>query len=376
MKALEFCFSVGKGKSEIHLFSLIFSNSVLIIQKCFSTEGFLFKPIMNPSEDEVHEALFAAAEHGRSDVIKALLEHTTGYMNVRDIVHERTGETPLQMAIQNGKIDAVRVLLAAGFPLGEKVENIVDLKDLEKEKVATYSAYAIACEQQQPKMMNVFHQFFIQKVAEDDIDAVRRLLNAGIDVTIIGEDTSANSIYHWAAMCGSSETLAILLDTDLDKKLLNRPNNQGATPLSEAVRLDHYECVKILLANGAESSSVCSTSAKTIAQSERMQRLFSQHTKIPDQNQKFDSNIITEEEHVKQEVVISDVLNYATELEEKNLLVVQLKSTIERLVAELQDLKSLGREMSVLEYIRKLRKVMYVRAIFIFAEMLCRKRNG
>nr|CCA18154.1 conserved hypothetical protein [Albugo laibachii Nc14] len=317
---------------------------------------------MNPSHDEVHDALFAAAEHGRSDVIKALIEISEGDINVRDIVHARTGETPLQVALRNGKLDVVRVLLAAGFPLGEERKSAVEIKDLDKEKVAKCSAYTIACEQKQSKMMDIFHQFFIQKVAENDVDAVRRLLEAGIDVTITGEDTNANSVYHWAAMCGSSETLAVLLDADAEKHWFDRPNNQGATPLTEAVRLDHYECAKLLLGNGAITNSISDINPVEVdssLHSERMRNLFSHYTK-EHENQKSNQNQrvenVAEKVAVKHPIVPDNSFKNAMELEEKDLLIGQLKSTIERLVGELRDLESLGRETSVLEYIRKLRK--------------------
>lgn len=69
--------------------------------------------------EELQEALdgfFLAAEYGRSDVIKALADHGRGRLALSDVVDPVTGRSPLHVAVASGKKDALRVLLAAGFP--------------------------------------------------------------------------------------------------------------------------------------------------------------------------------------------------------------------------------------------------------------------
>jgi ankyrin repeat protein len=62
--------------------------------------------------DDIHEELMVAARRGDVDVIAAIA--TKGVDLDQPYQNDRSGLTPLQHAIQKGRVDAVRVLLEWG----------------------------------------------------------------------------------------------------------------------------------------------------------------------------------------------------------------------------------------------------------------------
>ncbi|KDO16670.1 hypothetical protein SPRG_17832, partial [Saprolegnia parasitica CBS 223.65] len=69
---------------------------------------------MQQELEAAHDGLFLAAEHGRADVLKALLDHGKDVLKL-DAIRNAEGLTPLHVAVVHQKTDAVRALLSAGF---------------------------------------------------------------------------------------------------------------------------------------------------------------------------------------------------------------------------------------------------------------------
>ncbi|EEY64094.1 uncharacterized protein PITG_02620 [Phytophthora infestans T30-4] len=290
--------------------------------------------------EELQEALdgfFLAAEYGRSDVIKALADHGRGHLSLANVVDPVTGRSPLHVAVASGKKDALRVLLAAGFPPAHQS------KKQEGQDDRNRSAYALAQELKAQDLVLVFHQFLIQQVAANDVESVRQLLKAGVDVSITDAATGG-TLLHWAASCQAVDVMKYLLEREdvQSQTLINARNGEGATPLHLACHADQVECTQMLLLHQADVSLrgdkgiSKDKTALELATKQEVKELFS---------------------HGLSQRCPHEVQNgkLRLQLEEKDLLVNQLKKTIEALVQESQEIQMLGEERIMLDYVRKLR---------------------
>jgi ankyrin repeat protein len=339
---------------------------------------------------EASDGLFMAAEHGRADVIKALIDHGQDKLDLSQVIRPDTGETPLHVAVHYRKTDAVRALLAAGFPpqieaKDEKVNNnpmtrtSMSPKPTKKQaKHHKRTAYTLAKEMQMEEIIQIFHQFIVQQVATNDLNAVKRMLEAGIEVNISDGPHSENTLFHWAASCGATQVLEFLLSlTDTIKyDLLNKQNKDGATPLHEACHSGQIECVKLLLTHDANRNILGKKrysegkTALEVAKKQEIKDLFfksliNENTKSNPKQKTFKEDFFCTSNSVKnleKEGIESDntlhtlKAHYEAQLEEKNLLIHQLKASIESLALESQEIQKLGEEKVVLGYIRKLRE--------------------
>uniref|UniRef100_K3WUC2 Uncharacterized protein n=1 Tax=Globisporangium ultimum (strain ATCC 200006 / CBS 805.95 / DAOM BR144) TaxID=431595 RepID=K3WUC2_GLOUD len=331
---------------------------------------------------EAADGFFLAAEHGRSDVLKALADHAQGQLDLRAIVDPATGRTPLHVAVANGKTDAVRVLLAAGFP-----------PDHESLPPRQNTAYLLAKQLGAKDLVFVFHQFTIQQIAVNNVDGVRQMLDAGVDVDVT-DGNAQNTLLHWAVTCSASDVLSFLLQCDgvQQRKVMDRLNAEGATPLHLACKANNAECTRLLLryhadplVQGQGSGVFKARTAIDMATSKEIREIFENSKQQREQQERNDAkengNSSIESSNAASELVDSDK-SHATDapgvrrgsgsqrhlseheaqnqklllqLEEKDLLITQLRKTIEALVVESQEIRKLGDERVVLDYVRKLR---------------------
>lgn len=359
---------------------------------------------------EASDGFFLAAEYGRSDVIKALADHGRGQIDLAAIVDPATGRSPLHVAVANGKTDALRVLLAAGFP--PDVESREDAGDSMKHGASRRrkrSAYALAQELQAADLMMVFHQFLIQQVAANNAVGVEQMLAAGIDVAVT-DGASSSSLLHWAVSCQAVDVLADLLKrSDVQEQaLVNRRNCDGATPLHLAAHSNQAQCVRLLLSAGAdlairgEKAFSAGKTAAELTTSPEIVELLRRGSSTGNTGSAGDneasvngdgnrSNDMTKASDcdptsvkvnghtsaANRDTTDGDQAKEGTprekhdettcehpaqvgklllQLEEKDLLINQLKKTIEDLVVEAQEIQKLGEERVMLEYVRKLRE--------------------
>ncbi|CAH0481057.1 unnamed protein product [Peronospora belbahrii] len=333
---------------------------------------------MSRELQEAIDGFFLAAEYGRSDVIKALADHSRGRLSLGDVVDPVTGRSPLHVAVANGKKDALRVLLSSGFPPDHQS------KKKQQEDNRNLSAYGLAQDLQAQDLLLVFHQFLIQQVAANNVNSVNQLLVAGVDVSIT-DATTGGSLLHWAVSCQAVDVMKDLLEKEDVKKLklVDARNREGATPLHLACHANNVECVTILLAHhadvnvkGDEGFSKNKTASELTTKPEIME-LFSRRCEECSSNDTISlvDDDIGNKSNVKknegkfclsaaaaceQEGPMACIHKIQSgklllQLEEKDLLVNQLKTTIETLVQELQEVQMLGEERVMLDYVRKLR---------------------
>ena len=127
-----------------------------------------------------------------------------------------TGETPLMMAAANGHVKALTELIAAGASL--------DVADLRLQQSA-----------------------LLRGCCRPDGDIVRKLLLEGARYDVC--DAEGRSTLHLAALNGCHDVLNVLLASRLDlvAGLVNRPTNDGLTPLMLAVKYGWWRCVRTLV---------------------------------------------------------------------------------------------------------------------------------
>ncbi|KAL4099573.1 hypothetical protein PRIC1_007374 [Phytophthora ramorum] len=338
-------------------------------------------PKMSEELQEAVDGFFLAAEYGRSDVIKALADHGRGRLSLGDVVDPVTGRSPLHVAVASSKKDALRVLLAAGFPPHHQSKQQEGKYTLEGEN---RSAYALAQQLKSHDLLLVFHQFLIQQVAANDVQSVTQLLTAGVDVGVT-DTATGGSLLHWAASCQAVEVMRDLLEReDVQKqKLVDARNGEGATPLHLACHANQVECTKLLLlyhadisVRGEKGVSKDKTALELATMAEVIE-LFSQglggksEVSEPRETQREASKEGDKDASSNDDVSCrlmtvggersgacpheAQNSKLLLQLEEKDLLVNQLKKTIEVLVQESQEIQMLGEERVMLDYVRKLR---------------------
>ncbi|KAF0732263.1 hypothetical protein Ae201684P_014793 [Aphanomyces euteiches] len=325
--------------------------------------------------DAAYEGLFMAAEHGRADVVKALLEHGKDVLDIPQI-RNALGLTPLHVAVIHQKADAVRTLLAAGFPPDAAVLPT-------NSKYSGMTAYQLAVNQAPVRtMVQVFLQYTIQQIAMNHVESVEALLRAGIDpVTATDGPPHENSLLHWAACSNAVEVVNLLLDRyDEDDTqrtvLMNRRNADGATALHDACHANHVQVVQALVERGADLTIVANAGYgkdKTpveVATSKEITRIIAKgKLAIKRSMPPTREEIVQTDEEAPMAVALPPLSNStygplshtksndpSIIIEEKQALIDELKQTIDDLVTDAHDRSLLGEEQVVLEFIRKLRE--------------------
>ncbi|KAF0686157.1 Aste57867_22009 [Aphanomyces stellatus] len=346
---------------------------------------------MEQELDAAYEGLFMAAEHGRADVLKALLEHGKDVLDLPRI-RNAAGLTPLHVAVIYQKADAVRTLLAAGFPSDATVLPT-------HVKYAGMTSYQLAMNQAPIRtMVQVFLQYIIQEIALNHVASVEALLRAGIDpLTATDGPPHNNSLLHWAACSNAIDVVELLLryfgdDDEKRSLLMNRQNTDGATALHDACHGNYIECVKLLVENGADLTVVGvagyakDKTAVEVATNKDIMRVIAKGRikrapptpsavalpQEPAANEVVQASSLAscEVPEATPAAALVDVLHgkpcsvlppsaSSTDpkvlLEEKQALIDELKQTIDELVTDNHDRQLLGEERVVLEFIRKLR---------------------
>lgn len=361
---------------------------------------------------EAADGFFLAAEHGRSDVLKALADHAQGQLDLRQIVDPVTGRTPLHVAVANGKTDAVRVLLAAGFPpdhesfpVGATANRNGGASTSDASSKRQHTAYLLAKQLRASDLVFVFHQFTIQQIATNNADGVNKMLSAGVDGDTT-DGSAQNTFVHWAVTCSAAQVLELLLQReDVQRaKVMDRVNAEGATPLHLACRASNVECTRLLLRYHAdrdvegEKGVFKGKTAIDMATAQEVRDLFAIHSDSklqqehqcePSESQSSSSSPPSSASTTAESVGEDDNASAATmsrrnsrrtseqelqgarllvQLEEKDLLIVQLRKTIETLVIESQEIRKLGDERVVLDYVRKLREVRFSNSVRLASE--------
>ncbi|XP_037082512.1 histone-lysine N-methyltransferase EHMT2-like [Pollicipes pollicipes] len=168
---------------------------------------------LDPVDRDLQTPLMMAASRGQNDVLKYLVT-AGGALNAKG----EDGMTPLHLAAQAGNIEGCHYLLSSG----RTESGYVNLQD-----DGGWTPVVWASEHKHPAV-------------------VKYLLERGANPQLCDEEQ--NTGLHWAAYSGSMEIAELFLTAGCQ---VNSPNVHGDTPLHIASRQQHYECVLLMLAHGA-----------------------------------------------------------------------------------------------------------------------------
>jgi ankyrin repeat protein len=165
----------------------------------------------NVADEKGKTALIHAAEKGRTDIAKLLLDRGA-IINAQDKIF---GGTPLHWGAFNGHADTIKLLLNAGAD---------------------------------PKAVNFKGQTSLYKAAEGGTAAVvRQILDQGGNPNAKSKD--GLTPLHAAALTGNGEAAKLLIDKGAN---VSGQGANGVTPLHLASLSGHAEMTGLLIANGAD----------------------------------------------------------------------------------------------------------------------------
>ena len=199
-----------------------------------------------PSDDERKEEFRDACACGRSDEVEHILQnpqdpndpHLTfdgyaGYLE-ENLYYENYlyGYMPLHVAVLEGHIDVVRILLEAGADTEKRADD---------GRTPLHVAASVAASSGNP-------------------DIARLLLQWGAEKEKQTND-SGFAPMHCAANCGHLEVVRLLLEWGAD---IEKPSNDGDTALHLASAGGHLEVVRLLLESGANKKKLTNSGSSVL----------------------------------------------------------------------------------------------------------------
>ncbi|XP_014225797.1 uncharacterized protein LOC106651683 [Trichogramma pretiosum] len=189
---------------------------------------------------DVCENLRRAIEHGRTDIVRSILDACDENGNGSGITKQQilNGHIfeegpPLLYASLHDQVDLVRTLLNCGADpaaVDNHGRNALDLAVNDK-------------------IRQIYIEELLRATAASEIERVQQILSSGVDINAWDSETSKNTPLHWAACFGNKSVVQFLTENGSN---VNAVNDCGATPLHEAVNRGDFEMCQILLISGAD----------------------------------------------------------------------------------------------------------------------------
>ncbi|XP_046749548.1 uncharacterized protein LOC124413185 [Diprion similis] len=188
---------------------------------------------------DICENIRTAIEHGRTDIIRSLLDacengNTGESITKEKILNQALLEegTFLLYASKINQVDVVRTLLSCGA-------------DPTIQNSQGYNAVDVASSD---AIRHIYVEELLRATAASELERVVQLLAAGININSWDSEGSKNTPLHWAACYGNKDIITCLIDRGAD---VNAENGCGATPLHEAVNRGEVTICQQLLHSGA-----------------------------------------------------------------------------------------------------------------------------
>eukprot|EP01147_Barroeca_monosierra_P003463 gene3463-6098_t len=192
--------------------------------------------------EEQIKRLQLSLEHGRSDAVRHVLDHqaqqeenasTASLISLTAMTHQGITMPPLHYAFETNQTDIARMMLSAG----------ADILTLDS---AGRTAIQVA---ELTNSTSLIINELLTAVAQNNLERIAYLQNAGLSLDSIDDDQQGNSCLHWAAALSKPETVQFLLEHGAN---VNSRNAQGATPLHDAAKRGNVSIIELLLQHGAD----------------------------------------------------------------------------------------------------------------------------
>jgi ankyrin repeat protein len=211
----------------------------LLIQACENGDAASVTALLkagadvNRPDNIGHTPLIMAS--GNASIVRILLE-----AGANPNVESRSGWTPLEGAATDGCVECVRLLLAHGADPWHSNEfaSLAEARDRNRSVVASLLEKARA-EDSRPCARLAFASM------RSDIEAIRHLLSGGTGVNCFASNLGPTPLMVAKGPAMTSFLLSQDAEVDLE-------DSHGNTALFYAVNADCLECVKALLAHGAD----------------------------------------------------------------------------------------------------------------------------
>ncbi|CAL7951857.1 unnamed protein product [Xylocopa violacea] len=188
---------------------------------------------------DICENIRTAIEHGRTDIIRSLLDACENGNTAEGITKEKILNQPLlqegtflSYASKANQPDIVRTLLSCGANPAVQNTNGHNAVDVASSDI----------------IRRTYIEELLRATAASEVDRVLQLLDAGLNVNSWDSHGSKNTPLHWAACYGNKDIVICLIDRGAD---VNAVNGCGATPLHDAVNRGDVAICQELLQAGA-----------------------------------------------------------------------------------------------------------------------------
>ncbi|KAG7208569.1 hypothetical protein KM043_014782 [Ampulex compressa] len=189
---------------------------------------------------DICENIRTAIEHGRTDIIRSILDACDNGGTAEGLTKEKILNQPLleegtflSYAAKANQPDIVRTLLSCGADPTVQNANLLTAVDAASSDVVRH----------------IFIEELLRATAASEIERVTQLINAGVNVNSWDSQGSKNTPLHWAACYGNKDVVACLIDQGAD---VNAENGCGATPLHDAANRGDAAICRELLQAGAD----------------------------------------------------------------------------------------------------------------------------
>jgi len=98
---------------------------------------------------------------------------------------------------------------------------------------------------------STYHVYMFEQIAMDNGEALYRILMGGVPVDTVDDSVAADSTLHWAASFGGLNVATVLLANGCNVNIIN---GEDQTPLHLACKGKHYELIRLLLDEGADTT--------------------------------------------------------------------------------------------------------------------------
>jgi ankyrin repeat protein len=170
--------------------------------------------------------------------------------------------TPLMVALGNKNAEVATAMIAAKADvnhISDAGSSVIDIARRSCPSLVGALCAEAGTESTDPKVQG---QYLLSAVKYNSTETIKRLIDAGADLTAVNSDKKDN-IVSLAARFGNRNTMKIVLDA-VSPSAINYTNDSGLSPLDVAVIYGNMSNVRALIAAKADVNHTSGTAGRTV----------------------------------------------------------------------------------------------------------------